>query len=223
MNRTIYAALLLASTALATLPARADVILDPHLSGTGDNVIFDSVDVANFKAFGSLNGQHINIVDFTDLSHTANFTGSANGNDIKLDNTSNLFIQVFDSTNTTVVGTLTDVFSLKGTGDVTAFIQASLNGVPEAIKSFDLGTIDPNAQSGFTFSAINGEVMTSIRLFDTGGSIAEFEHYRIDVAPSVAVPGPIVGAGIPGLVAACGGLFGLNFWRRRRNGATLSA
>jgi len=39
----------------------------------------------------------------------------------------------------------------------------------------------------------------------------------------VAVPGPIAGAGIPGMLAACGGLFGLNFWRRRRNGATLPA
>jgi len=41
-------------------------------------------------------------------------------------------------------------------------------------------------------------------------------------AQSAAVPGPIVGAGIPGLVAACGGMFGLNFWRRRRrNGGDL--
>ena len=37
------------------------------------------------------------------------------------------------------------------------------------------------------------------------------------------VPGPIVGAGIPGLLAAGGGIFGLNFWRRRRQGATLPA
>jgi hypothetical protein len=37
------------------------------------------------------------------------------------------------------------------------------------------------------------------------------------------VPGPIVGAGIPGLLAACGGMVGLNFWRRRRQGATLPA
>jgi hypothetical protein len=47
----------------------------------------------------------------------------------------------------------------------------------------------------------------------------------IDTAPSsvlattVAVPGPLVGAGLPGLIAALMAMFGINRHRRRRNGA----
>lgn len=218
MKRSILmAAALLVGTAFATLPAKADVILETKLSGTGDNVIFTSV--VGDLALARLNGQHIDVVRFRDLTGSTTFTAAANGNDIKVSGSNNLFIQVFDPSDAFIIGTTTQVFSLKGTGNVTAFVQASDQfGNPEAIQTFSLGAIDPNAQSGFTFTAINGEVMTSLRLLDLNGNIQEFEHYRIDVAAVAAVPGPVVGAGLPGLITALFGMVGLRTWRRRRHG-----
>jgi len=199
--------LLFATAALvliwATGQAKADVILDTKLSGTGDNVVFDSF--SGNMAIGSFNGQNSGLVDFTDLSGNPAFIGSANGNDIKIANTSDLQIVVFDTTGTTVLGTSTQVFSLKGTGDVLASVVAT-----DGTFTFDLGVIDPNAQSGFTLTAINGESMSQLTLLDIGGTISDYEHYRIDIA---SVPGPIVGAGIPGLAF---GMLVLNWFRRRR-------
>lgn len=210
MRKFLLAATMLGALAL---PAQADVILEFKAGGTGDNVVFNSL--LNDLALATLNGQHNEFVQFRDLTGSSTFTAAANGNDIKISGSNNLFIQVFDPTDTFVVGTTTQIFSLKGDGNVTAFVGASLNGVDEGFTSFNLGAIDPNAQSFFTFSAINGEVMTSLRLLDLTGNIQEFEHYRIDVA---AVPGPVIGAGIPGLISAAFGMFGFNWYRRRRNG-----
>jgi hypothetical protein len=185
---------------LATGAARADVLLDPHLSGTGDNVIADSV--STNSAVGHLNGMHIDVVDYTGLD--TGFTGAASGNDIKIDNTVGIIIDVKDPTNTFEVGTTTQVFSLKGTGDVHLSVTAT-----DGTFTFDLGTIDPNAQSGYTLTAINGEVMTTLALLDVGGTITDFEHNRIDVAVS-AVP-------LPGAVWLFGsGLIGLTVLSRRK-------
>jgi hypothetical protein len=204
--------------ALVCVAARADVAFSSSAILTDDTVICDIFTAGSNVAVGSFNGQHTGTVDFTDLTNSSGFSGASNGQDIKITGTNNLFIQVFNASNV-MVGTTTQVFSITGSGDINAFVGATDKfGNAEAIKFFDLGMLG-NGQNFFTFTASNGEVMTSLRILETtvGGSITDFEHYRIDVAPlGVAVPGPIVGAGLPGLISAVMGLFGLNFWRRRK-------
>jgi hypothetical protein len=213
MTKRLLLVSAMVGTLASTIGASADVILDTKLSGTGDNVIFNQL-TPNL-VIGSFNGQHTGFVFFHDLSLNPNFVGAQSGNDIKIANTTNLGFSVFQNINETgQLYTLTDVFSLKGTGSVTAFVTAvDQFGNVEPIKTFNLGTIDPSAQSGFTLTAINGELIKNIRLFDSGGNIADFEHYRIDVG-TLAVPGPIAGAGLPGILAAMVGLWG---WKRNRN------
>ena len=172
--------------------AHADVILDPHLSGTGINVITESSNA--LQVIGGFNGQNPDHVVYSDL--TPGFTSASNGNDIKIGNTTAVFFDVFDPSNN-LLGTTTQVFSLKGTGDVSAIVVLN-----DKTSTFDLGVIDPSAQSGFTFTAINGEVIDSILLVDQGGMISDFEHNRIEIAP-LAVPLPatlwLFGAGLAGL------------------------
>jgi hypothetical protein len=55
---------------------------------------------------------------------------------------------------------------------------------------------------------------SGIQMFEAGSGFVD----RIQVTvPAAAVPGPIVGAGLPGLVFASGGLLG--WWRRRQKTA----
>jgi len=191
--------ILLATTALlalSALPANATVTFESKLSGTGDNVIFDSFTAGSHTAVGKFNGQHTDIVNFTDLTNSSTFSGAQSGNDIKINGTNNLLITLFDA-NGHSIGTTTEVFSLSGTGDIHAFVQAvDKNGVAEPIQNFDLGELKKNAQNGFTFTASDGEVITSLRILETTpeGSITDFEHFRVDIAPIptevTAVPEP---------------------------------
>jgi hypothetical protein len=206
--------LLLAAAALAasTTLASANVIIDDKLSGTGDNVIFDSKTAT--QVVGTFNGQHQGLVDFNCLTLCVGFTGAQNGNDMKIENFGSMNVQVFNSAGTTVLPTATDVFSITGTGDVTISVVANEPGGGTQTTTFDLlalfGPLGPG-QNGFTLTAINGESINNFTIADSGGIITDFEHYRIDVA--VPVPGPIVGAGIPGVIASC---FGLVMLARRR-------
>jgi hypothetical protein len=213
-------ALLLASAALlmAALPAKADVIINDSLSGTGDNVVFQSS--SSTQVVGTFNGQHSGLVDFNCLGGCTNFVGAQSGNDLKItaDGLTNLSVQVFNTAGTTVLPTQTDVFSITGTGDVTVGVTANEANGTTKLFTFDLlslfGPLGPG-QNGFTLTAINGETINKFTLLDVGGTITDFEHYRVDVASPLAVPGPVAGAGLPSLIAAGLGLWG--FHKRRRN------
>jgi len=194
------------------IPTQADIILDTvGIGGTGTNVVFTSIASSNL-ILGRLNGQNNEVVRFRDLSGNGAFTGAANGNDIKIFNTSDLDITVFNSTNLTQLGVTRDIFSLVGTGSVLFHVTAlEADGT---FKNFNFTSTLSNGQNGFDFRAINGERIWDMDIISSG-VITDFEHFRIDVAPFAAVPGPVAGAGIPGLIAACGLLIG--FAKRRRS------
>jgi hypothetical protein len=218
---------LLAATAVAalllTVPAKADIILDTTgIGGTGNNVIFSSIANSGL-ILGRLNGQNDEVVRFLDRSAfnpdggilAGLFSGAANGNDIKIVNTSELDITVFDRNNLTQLTTTRDIFSIVGTG--TLLIRATALEADGTFKDFLFSSVLSNGQNGFDLKAINGERIWDVDFRVVGGSITDFEHFRIDVAPGVtAVPGPIAGAGLPGLIAACGALYGFGVRRRRK-------
>lgn len=106
-------------------------------------------------------------------------------------------------------------------GNGNAVFDFELNAAERATFNTMLATHPGNAAFTVGLSSILGcasPVVVGCLVSDDGPD--SFVLFSQSLA---AVPGPIVGAGIPGLVAACGGMFGLNFWRRRRNGNGLPA
>ena len=88
--------------------------------------------------------------------------------------------------------------------------QTFINGTPEASfttlansASFDANTL---ALETNPFSAEVRYTINSVGVGQFNGGI--------DI--SAPVPAPLIGAGLPGLLAALGGMFGLNRFRRRR-------
>jgi hypothetical protein len=213
MKRLFLATALLAFA--AATPASAEIILDTNgLGGTGNNVIFNSVFNTN-TVLGTLNGQNQEVVRFVDRSGNGGFTATAgqNGNDIKLFNSFDLDITVFDSTNTTQLGVTREVFSLVGSGTV-VFTAIALEA-DGSFKPFVWTETLKNGQNGFDFTAINGEKIWDLDIFlGPNTTVSAFEHYRIDVTPNVGAV-PEASTWIM-LLAGFAGIGGMAMRRRRQ-------
>jgi hypothetical protein len=177
--------------------ANADVVLDTTGLGSTGKVVTSTTVVNGSLILGHLNGQNNEIVRFRDLSGNGAFASAASGNDIKIVNTRDLDITLFDSTNTTQLGTTRDIFSLNGSGSV--FIRVDAVKADGTAETFNFGSLtlaafqlDIHKPHGYDFKALNGEVITDIDIFlvGAGSNITDFEHFRLDVA-AIPVAGAV--------------------------------
>jgi hypothetical protein len=82
---------------------------------------------------------------------------------------------------------------------------------------------DINNGTGFPDYTLSGFTLSGVNSGDTILFVASMSGLNdgpdsFFIEPAAGVPGPIVGAGLPGLLVAAFALFGMNRFRRRRNG-----
>jgi hypothetical protein len=246
MKKVIFAAALLAGTALASMPANATLVLSElvfrDLGGTGfgvaprlltlqDNVFESGATVAGAGGSTILVPDAISGADKS-LVYSVGALGWTSGGAVGIGLDTDEIGATTGLTFNTLVLTLYNSAGValgSFSGDGPVFI-------PQALLDFQQG----NGNSVFDIrldAAQQAQYNAIINNPANGGVNNIFEGLSASfgcVTPAIGcgpstdgpesflafvVPGPIVGAGLPGLVSAAFGLFGLNYWRRRRQTA----
>jgi hypothetical protein len=193
---------------LVITSAHADIMFSSSPTGTGENVVFNQQpdNQSGNTILGNITPTNTLVQFFSSQVITSPSAGQAriesfpNGSN----NLNNL--------TTVVPGFFFDVavFNLNATADGSVIFTGINNAGATTISSlFDL---DAGGQNFFTITAFNGQHISSVSF---SSSIALDDVRQIRFGTLTAVPGPIVGTGVSGLLAACVGLLVLARRRRR--------
>ena len=205
MKSKLSVALVAAGCVLAASPATAlSITYNPNATMTTvpRAVLFDDFDSIQNTAIGTITGGRPQ-----DPSHG---TAPASGNFIIADG---LLGSPFNVT-VTMTEPVSYVGFVWGTPDpfneLDVYDGSTLLGTFFGSASTPQVTVYTNIQAGV------GEVITQLVLSSTSGDLCCFETDNYSAIPNgvSSVPGPIAGAGLPGLIFAGGGLLG--WWRRRQ-------
>jgi len=204
------------------LGGQADVMVVQGGFGlAGTNVLFDAVETGN-PVFGDVAGGAQNVIRFssitdtlvTDASGQARITstdfvaGPGAGGDTGGIN------QLTISAGSPFLGFEAIQLNLNAElGSVVNFSAVDQFNTTIPFGPFNLGA----GENRFTFISDAAQFITSLSFTTNAGGFALQDTRQVRIGDLVAVPGPVVGAGLPGLIAACGGLLALARRRRSRS------